>query len=447
MAGTLEDGSRVGIIGGGPAGSFFGYFLLDLANRVGLHLEVDCYEFRDFSSPGPGTCNMCAGVVSESLVQHLAVEGINLPSSVVQRGIDSYVLHTDRGSVKLETPPGEKRIAAVHRGPGPRDISSVKWESLDGYLQRLAVEKGVRSVKARVAQVSRSGDRLELRTREGSTRSYDLVAVASGINTATLRLFEGLGIDYRSPATTQASISEYRLGAEGVERWLGASMHVFLLDIPRLSFAAIIPKGDYVTTCLLGENVDRDLVRAFLSTPPVRDCFPPDWQWDHPSCNCSPRINISGALHPYADGLLFIGDSGVTRLYKDGIGAAYRLAKAAANAAVFHGISREALRAHYWPACRLIARDNTIGKFLFFIEKRLQKWGPARQAIMRMAAAEQLAPSDRVMSSVLWDMFTGSAPYQEILERTLRPSFLGQLTRHLAASVIPSRSDRERWQT
>ena len=38
-------------------------------------------------------------------------------------------------------------------------------------------------------------------------------------------------------------------------------MHVFLLDIPRLEIAALIPKGDYVTLAMLGEEIDDDLVR------------------------------------------------------------------------------------------------------------------------------------------------------------------------------------------
>ena len=53
-------------------------------------------------------------------------------------------------------------------------------------------------------------------------------------------------------------------------------MHVFLLDIPRLEFAAIIPKGDYVTVCLLGEDIDAELMRDFLNAPEVKGCFPPD---------------------------------------------------------------------------------------------------------------------------------------------------------------------------
>jgi hypothetical protein len=60
-----------------------------MAEWAGIELEVDLYEPRDFSSPGPAGCNMCGEVISESLVQLLAAEGIELPPTVVQRGIDS----------------------------------------------------------------------------------------------------------------------------------------------------------------------------------------------------------------------------------------------------------------------------------------------------------------------------------------------------------------------
>ncbi|HEX6302581.1 MAG TPA: hypothetical protein VFZ76_00210, partial [Anaerolineales bacterium] len=69
---SLENGSRVAVMGGGPAGSSFAYFLLDTAERVGLKIQMDVYEPRDFSLTGPKGCNYCAGVISESLVQNLA---------------------------------------------------------------------------------------------------------------------------------------------------------------------------------------------------------------------------------------------------------------------------------------------------------------------------------------------------------------------------------------
>ena len=54
MTMVLDDGSRIGVVGGGPAGSFFAYFLLTFAERMGLEVEVDIYEPRDFTQPGPG---------------------------------------------------------------------------------------------------------------------------------------------------------------------------------------------------------------------------------------------------------------------------------------------------------------------------------------------------------------------------------------------------------
>jgi hypothetical protein len=44
-----------------------------------------------------------------------------------------------------------------------------------------------------------------------------------------------------------------------------------------------------------------------------------------------------------------------------------------------------------------------------------------------MSAREQAAPGTaRRMSIVLWDMFTGSAPYRDTFYRTLDPRFWGR---------------------
>jgi hypothetical protein len=114
----------VAVIGGGPAGSFFSHFFLDMASMVDLDVKLDIYEPRDYSRPGPVGCNNCGGIISESLVQHLATEGINLPDSVVQRGLDSYVLHTVDGSVVLAKlrwlPPGAGRWQGREHRPQAR---------------------------------------------------------------------------------------------------------------------------------------------------------------------------------------------------------------------------------------------------------------------------------------------------------------------------------------
>jgi flavin-dependent dehydrogenase len=436
----LTEGSHVAVIGGGPAGSFFSYFLLAMAERFGTDLSVDIYESRNFSNPGPAGCNMCGGIISESLVQTLATEGINLPFSVVQRGIDSYLLHMDVGSVKIVTPLQEKRIGAVHRGAGPRGITEADWESFDGFLLKLALEKGANHVYGRVDEIGWENGRPWIKARGKQPEIYDLVAVAVGVNSATIKLFQDLGLGYEPPRTTKTYICEYSLGRETIVDYLGSSMHTFLLNLPRLEFAALIPKGDYATVCMLGKSIDKELVQSFLETSEVKQCLPSNWQIQQAACQCMPKINIKGSARPFGNRFIFIGDCGISRLYKDGIGAAYRTAKAAATTAIFSGVSAEDFKARFWPACKRLEKDNQIGKLIFFVVGQIQKIRLARRAILRMVTSEQKRKKGaQRMSLALWDMFTGSAPYREVFMRMFHPFFWGSLLWSMAVEIWPFR--------
>jgi len=433
---ALHDGSRVGIVGGGPAGSMFGYFLLRMAESAGLTLEVDIFEPRDFSRKGPAGCNHCGGVVSESLVQRLATEGINLPTEVVQRGIDSYTLHTDVGTVRIDTPVQEKRIAAVYRGNGPRHSEAYGYASFDGYLLSLVGKTGARPIRRLVTGMHKIDNGMRLSCADGFAGDYDLVAVASGVNSRLLEQVADLRTGHRLPETLRAFIGELELGQDVIERYLGTSMHVFLLDLPRLEFAALIPKGDFVTLCLLGEEVDDQLIEAFISRPEVRHCFR-SGQVPAPACHCFPSLNVRPAVPCFDDRVVMIGDSGVTRLYKDGIGSAYRTAKAAARTAVFHGISAQDFRAHFLPTLRRIDRDNDIGRLIFKLSRQMQRMPFSRRALLRMTIREQQKRNGaKHLSQVLWDVFTGSAPYREVLLRAMHPAFVGGLMWNLVAANL-----------
>jgi len=438
----LEDGARVGIVGGGPAGSFFAYFLLEMAETLGRRLEVEIHEARDFSVPAPAGCNMCGGIVSESLVQMLATEGILLPDTVVQRGIDSYVLHMDVGSVRIETPLHEMRIGAVHRGLGPRDLKEARWESFDGFLLGQAVDRGARVVHGRVQALGVADGRPQVTGADGTTRTFDLLVVAGGVNSDATTLLEGMGVGYRPPKTARTFIREYFLGENRIESALGSAMHVFLLNMPGLEFAAIVPKGEYATVCLLGDGVDKKLVDRFMETDEVRACFPDGMEIPKRSCQCLPFINVEGVERPFADRLLILGDCGVTRLYKDGIGAAYRTAKVAATTAALQGVSAASFERYFLPAARAIARDNRLGHVAFSMTRLIQKHRFARRGILRMTAGEQRREGhQRHMSRMLWDVFTGSAPYRSVVTRGIHPGFVGRLAWSLlAANLGPGRS-------
>jgi hypothetical protein len=137
-----------------------------------------------------------------------------------------------------------------------------------------------------------------------------------------------------------------------------------------------------------------------------------------------------------------VGDSGTTRLYKDGIGAAYRTAKAAARTVVFHGVSADDFREHYWPLCSKIDADNRVGKFVFGVGSLVQRARFARRGVLRMTAGEQKrSGGPRRMSGVLWDLFSGSAPYTDVFLRTLHPGYVGSLVWNLLAANLPVRSE------
>ena len=271
---------------------------------------------------------------------------------------------------------------------------------------------------------------------------YDLVVVASGVNSRLLETLENESLEFKRPSRTKTFICEFHLGRELIRETFGPSMHVFLLDIPRLEFAALIPKGDYVTLCLLGDDIDEELMERFFSSPEVQNCFPGAKIPGH-ACHCYPRINTRPSNPVYGDRLVMIGDSGSTRLFKDGIGAAYRTAKAAAKTVVFHGVDAESFKQHYAPLCRKISNDNVVGKFVFNVASLVQKARFARRGILRMTANEQQqTASPRRMSGVLWDLFSGSASYTNVFLRTLHPAYLGSLLWNLVAGNLPGSASR-----
>ena len=437
---NLRDGSRVAVVGGGPAGSFFSYFLLKMASAIDLNIEVDIFEPRAFQYCGPAGCNHCGGIVSESLVQILAAEGIVLPKGVVQRGVESYVVHMDVGDVAIESPVHEQRIAALYRGNGPREGGDAPLASFDGYLQGMATSLGANIVRKLITDVESDGGMPHLKFADGQAEYYDLVAVAAGVNSNFINMLDDLSGDFEPPKTTRGYICEFKSTEKEIRRILGKSVHVFLLDIPRFEFAAIIPKGQFATVVMVGEDLDQELVHAFLNDPVVRRTFPTDTT---PCvCSCSPLINLGARKRPYGNRVVMVGDSGITRLYKDGIGAAFRTGKAAATTAVFHGVSNKDFEKHYWPTCRRIVNDNRVGRVMFATNAIMKNSRLTRRAMLGMAQKEQAKSGAKPhMSSLLWNMFTGSAPYVEMFRGTLHPGFIYNLLLNVAGGLWP-KSDK-----
>ena len=434
----LENGSKIAVIGGGPAGSFFTYFAQDFAERLGLDISIDIYEAKDLTCAGPKGCNNCGGIVSESLIQSLATEGIVLSSNVIRRGIESYTLHLEQGSTMIETPFNEQRIAAMFRGFGPRGSDDKELEGFDNYLLDLCQEKGARLIKERVSDALRTADGVTLTTKNDQKARYDLVVGAVGLNSKTLDLFKSISPSFVPPETTKTYISEFKMEPALIDKHFGNSMHVFLLNLPNIKFGALIPKGKYVTLVLLGNDINKEIAASFVNSEPVQRLFPPGTVLeDITPCKCFPSINVKGAKLAYDDRMVLVGDSASSKLYKNGVGAAYITGKAAANTAIFNGISAEAFRKYYQPVCSGLDKDNRLGKFIFAVTGIIQKSVLLKGAMLNMVVSEQRKASHkRRMSSVLWDTFTGSAAYRDIFLRVMNPLLLIALVWNIVKNMF-----------
>ena len=404
---------------------------------------MDIYEPKDYTIFGPTGCNHCGGVISETLVQILAAEGINIPPEIIRRGINAYVLHMDAGSVRINTPTDEKRIVAMFRGAGPKGTTGTKWESFDGFLQKLTKKIGAHIIHDWVSKIEFNPEGLPIvKTRKGRKQSYDLVVGAGGLNPSIFKLFKPLSNSFQAPKMTKSSIREFHLGNELIRKYFGDAMHVFLLDIPQLKFAALIPKGDYVTLVLLGEKIDKNLQETFLNSPVVKNCFPPDWDLTQKySCQCFPSINVQSAVKPFCDRIVLIGDSATTKLYKNGIGAAYVTAKAAAITAIYGGVSSRHFKKYFWPVCKSIKDDNSIGKRIFSLIEIIQKQKHVKKGLLNQVHKENQNNSNyKPMSMILWDTFTGNAPYRDIFWRMLRPFLLFSLAKNTFEGLLRGRN-------
>jgi flavin-dependent dehydrogenase len=416
----LKDGASVDVIGGGPAGSFFSIFALKMAELLGKELNITIFEPKDFAEDGPRGCNRCGGVISELLVQTLAVEGINLPDSVIRKGINSYMLHTRHGSVYIASPSLEKTIATVYRGGGPKGVVKQDKKSFDDFLLGLAVKGGAIHNPIKIDHIEYKDKRPVLFSQGQKIHETELVVGAVGVKSHTSRIFEDLGFGYRKPETVTASIAEIGMDRTIISQYFGDSIHLFLLPSKGIKFAAMIPKGTCVTACILGPNINANTLNEFINDPVVKGVLPKTISYEI-NCRCLPKMNIKAPKIPFTDRVVVCGDAGSTRLFKDGLGAAYIMGKAVANTVVFHGVGKEHFRKEYYPVYRSIVTDNHYGRYLYAITDIYRRNKLLTKGMLEVVRKEQQASNNRrILSTILWDMFTGNERYKNIFPKALK---------------------------
>lgn len=409
----LTNGSRVVVVGGGPAGSFFAMHLLRLADEARLNIEVVIFEARDFSQPGPSGCNKCAGILSSTFLSKLNAFGLRLPEDIVQAKLDTYILHLDGSELAIRPQNPSEGIISVYRGGGPRKGSLPHPHSFDGWLLDQARENGAVVQRGRVKSIRTNP--LPVVSTAKETIEADLVVIAAGVNSPT-PLDTTWG--YHPPLYEVMAQEEVLLPRNS----LGGNVHVFVNRPSELTFGGLIPKGRYANISLLGKNLPRNSINQFLDSDEILPLLT-----ENPPllCGCFPKVGISSASGYFADRMVVVGDAAVARLYKDGIGAAFTTSKAAAATAISQGVSRQDFALSYQPVCQRIAADNRYGLWLFrlwdFTRRSPVLFNAWKQAILSEA---DLPSHQRVHARILWGTFTGDESYRTILSLVLSyPAF------------------------
>ncbi len=421
---VLKDGSQIAIIGGGPAGSFFAHFAQKWAIEKGINISITIFDGKDFLQRGPRGCNLCAGVIAESLNEKLKDEGIFLPEERIINRVDGYCLHVNGNSLLLSCAENENNtIATVFRGNGPRFSTFPDIISFDDFLLSWVQDRGAKVINQPVWEIKLPRNKKELLglhfgDKEKSQKfEADLVVGAFGVNTYLMKKIQALGFGYYPPSTLITYQAELKLDREKILEYFGNTIHVYMPKSKAIRYATVIPKGDYITITLIGhQNATKDFLQEFLALEEIRKKIP------HlkPHCFCYPRIAISPSKKPFTDRLIMIGDASFSRHYKNGIESAFITAQLAANTAFCTGISTSSIsHSYYKQAKKLIIKDNTYGQLLFSINDIISSIPLLTQSHLSLAKRTPDKGSSRKLRLILWNMFTGNIPYKDIFKISL----------------------------
>lgn len=420
----LPDGAAIGVIGAGPAGTFFALHLLAILASSGRTARICLIDRKSFGCSGPSGCNMCAGAIGAGMIEKLERLGLVMDDRVVRRIADGYEIHGRGISVTVRNP-RRGEIYTVFRGGGPVTQRG-KARSFDQYLLDAAMGRGAEFVHDRVEGIARTGRGFRLDFSGGGRREFDFLVGAFGVNSAIHRK---LDIGYAPPRTWHTVQAELPADNDFIVNRLRNRIHIVPAVGKGIRFLAITPKDDFVTLTGIGKHVKiAELERERRENRALADLIPPDVTV---MCHCHPQVPVGYAQRPFADRIAIVGDAFISRYLKNGIESSHDTARVLAEAITRHGVSREALRRYFHRPClERFRHDNIWGRVLFGIYEEVLRKGRLSDAYLRSVTRAAEA-GDETQARILWSVFAGDSPYRDIARVVFAPRSIAELWKNL----------------
>ena len=420
----LPDGAEVGVIGAGPAGTFFALHLLAILAPTGRTARICLIDRKSFDCSGPSGCNMCAGAIGAGMIEKLAHLGLVLDDRVVRRIADGYEIHGRGVSVTVRNP-GRGAIYTVFRGGGPVTQRG-KARSFDQYLLDAALARGAEFIHDRVEGIVRTGRGFRVDFSGGGQREFDFLVGAFGVNSVVHRK---LDIGYAPPSTWHTVQAEIPVDNDFVVNRLRNRIHILPAIGKSIRFLAITPKDDFLTLTGIGKHVRiADLERERGENGALADLIPPNVKF---MCHCHPQAPVGYARNPLSDRIAVVGDAFISRYLKNGIESSHDTSRVLAEAIARQGVSPEALRRYFHRPClEQFRHDNIWGRVLFGIYEEVLRKGRLSDAYLRSVTRAAEA-GDETQARILWSVFAGDAPYREIAREVFAPGSIVALWKRL----------------
>lgn len=453
----LKSGERfsVGIIGGGPAGSFLAHLLAlgaeelapkNLRNRLCDIFDINVFESRDASIPRRKGCGLGSGVfIAEDF------EDIGLLEALKENGAPAHPIE----KFTHVSPAGSFSINLRERFPGytlfaTNRSTAPSGPSLD-FVTQAMLEKHrlVKLHRRMVTGMRREGGVFKIVSadNDGMKREdrLDFIAGAYGVNGATARMFQEIIPSLKPPVIKRMIQRELKINEREVE---SARHTIYVFSIPTppdsefsIHFLALTPKvgedGVLSMTATIRYAIRKPgltinplvIFNHAISHPLVKEKFS-DCSTDDLDCVCVPFAVVAQAESVVDNGAVVLGDAGLApRLYKNGLSGAYISARILAEALLLEGPSRASLRDGFENVMRRRFNwRNRLGLITMNVYDRLNLRWRAFSPIM-----SELIKSDDGRAAIA-AISTGVLTYPDIFLKFVRAG-----TRGAAKSVISGR--------